>query len=73
MKEKDLGSRVLLSINERFNMTRREGKGKKEGEKKSMQLIEINGKMRNSVRTSRPRNLYEKHTLHASLDFHAIN
>lgn len=32
-------------------MTRREGKGKKEGEKKSMQLIEINGKMRNSVRT----------------------
>ena len=27
-------------------MTRREGKGKKEGEKKSMQLIEINGKMR---------------------------
>lgn len=51
-------------------MTRREGKGKKEGEKKSMQLIEINGKMRNSVR---PRNLYEKHTLHASLDFHAIN
>lgn len=54
-------------------MTRRERKGKKEGEKKSMQLIEINGKMRNSVRTSRPRNLYEKHTLHASLDFHAIN
>lgn len=54
-------------------MTRREGKGKKEGEKKSMQLIEINGKMRNSVRTSRPKNLYETHTLHASLDFHAIN